>query len=76
MSEVIVRDKAEYHARTTEQMERHLAVPPWSLRQTTTADQTLCPLLVKADAESPTHLLVNRDKTLLRAARFEARRAS
>jgi L-fuculose-phosphate aldolase len=33
MSEVIVRDKAEYHARTTEQMERHLAVPPWSLPQ-------------------------------------------
>ena len=33
MSEVIVRDKTEYHARTTEQMERHLAVPPWSLRQ-------------------------------------------
>ena len=26
MSDVIVRDKAEYHARTTEQMERHLAV--------------------------------------------------
>ena len=33
MSDVIIRDKAEYHARTTEQMERHLAVPPWSLRQ-------------------------------------------
>jgi L-fuculose-phosphate aldolase len=33
MSDVIVREKAEYHARTTEQMERHLAVPPWSLRQ-------------------------------------------
>jgi L-fuculose-phosphate aldolase len=33
MSEVIVREKAEYHERTTEQMERHLAVPPWSLRQ-------------------------------------------
>jgi hypothetical protein len=26
----------------------------------TTADQTLCPLLVKADAASPTHLLANR----------------
>ena len=24
MSDVIIRDKAEYHARTTEQMERHL----------------------------------------------------
>src|SRR5215470_5250611 len=33
MSDVIIRDKAEYHARTTEQMERHLAVPTWSLRQ-------------------------------------------
>jgi L-fuculose-phosphate aldolase len=33
MSDVIIRDKAEYHARTTEQMERHLAVPSWSLRQ-------------------------------------------
>jgi L-fuculose-phosphate aldolase len=33
MSEVIVRDKAEYHSRTAEQMEHHLAVPPWSLRQ-------------------------------------------
>ena len=32
MSDVIIRDKAEYHARTTEQMERHL-LPPWSLRQ-------------------------------------------
>ena len=33
MSDVIIRDKAEYHARTGEQMERHLALPPWSLRQ-------------------------------------------
>jgi L-fuculose-phosphate aldolase len=33
MSDVIIRDKAEYHARTTDQMERHLTVPPWSLRQ-------------------------------------------
>jgi L-fuculose-phosphate aldolase len=33
MSDVIIRDKTEYHARTTEQMERHLTVPPWSLRQ-------------------------------------------
>src|SRR6195256_6907489 len=33
MSDVIIRDKSEYHARTTEQMERHLAPPPWSLRQ-------------------------------------------
>src|SRR5262245_18187922 len=33
MSDVIIRDKSEYHARTNEQMEHHLAVPPWSLRQ-------------------------------------------
>src|SRR3984893_15008776 len=33
MSNVIIRDKAQYRARTSEQMERHLAVPPWSLRQ-------------------------------------------
>jgi L-fuculose-phosphate aldolase len=33
MSDVIVREKADYHTRTTEQMERHLLVPPWSLRQ-------------------------------------------
>ena len=33
MSDVIIRDKAEYHARTSEQMERHLDPPPWSLRQ-------------------------------------------
>ena len=33
MSEVIIRDKTEYHARTSEQMERHLSLPPWSLRQ-------------------------------------------
>jgi len=33
MSDVIIRDKAEYHARTSEQMERHLDLPPWSLRQ-------------------------------------------
>jgi L-fuculose-phosphate aldolase len=33
MSDAIIRDKTEYHARTSEQMERHLAVPPWSLRQ-------------------------------------------
>ena len=32
MSEVIIRDKAEYHARTSEQMERHLPLPQWSLR--------------------------------------------
>src|SRR5262245_6400381 len=32
MSEVIIRDKSEYHARTSEQMERHLDVPPWSPR--------------------------------------------
>jgi hypothetical protein len=30
MSDVIIRDKSEYHARTSEQMERHLAVPPWA----------------------------------------------
>ena len=29
-------------------------------RLATTADQTLCPLLVKADAAFPTHLLANR----------------
>ena len=33
MSDAIIRDKTAYHARTSEQMERHLAVPPWSLRQ-------------------------------------------
>ena len=33
MSEVIIRDKTEYHARTSEQMERHLALTPWSMRQ-------------------------------------------
>jgi L-fuculose-phosphate aldolase len=33
MSDVIIRDKAEYHTRTSEQMERHLPLPPWSLRQ-------------------------------------------
>ena len=33
MSDVIIRDKAEYHARTTDQMERHLTAPPWSPRQ-------------------------------------------
>jgi L-fuculose-phosphate aldolase len=33
MSEVIIRDKAEYQSRTTDQMERHLSLPPWSLRQ-------------------------------------------
>lgn len=33
MSDVIIREKSEYHTRTAEQMERHLAVPTWSLRQ-------------------------------------------
>jgi L-fuculose-phosphate aldolase len=33
MSNVIIRDKSQYRTRTGEQMERHLAVPPWSLRQ-------------------------------------------
>src|SRR3974377_2236712 len=33
MTDAIIRDKAEYHARTTEQMERHLALPSWSVRQ-------------------------------------------
>src|SRR3977135_3400043 len=33
MSEVIIRDKAEYHARPTDEMQRHLTLPPWSLRQ-------------------------------------------
>ena len=27
MSDVIIRDKAENHTRTSDQMERHLAVP-------------------------------------------------
>ena len=33
MSEFIIRDKVEYHARTTDEMQRHLTLPPWSLRQ-------------------------------------------
>jgi L-fuculose-phosphate aldolase len=33
MSESIIRDKSDYHARTTAQMERFLAPPPWSLNQ-------------------------------------------
>jgi L-fuculose-phosphate aldolase len=33
MSNPIIRDKADYHARTAAQMERFLAAPPWSLRQ-------------------------------------------
>jgi L-fuculose-phosphate aldolase len=33
MSDVIIREKSEYHARTTDQMERHLKVPTCSLRQ-------------------------------------------
>jgi L-fuculose-phosphate aldolase len=33
MSDVIIRDKAEYHTRTIDEMERHLPLPPWSLRQ-------------------------------------------
>jgi L-fuculose-phosphate aldolase len=33
MSEAVIRSKAEYHARTTDEMERFLALPPWSLRQ-------------------------------------------
>ena len=33
MSDVIIRDKTEYHTRTTDEMERHLSLPPWSLRQ-------------------------------------------
>jgi hypothetical protein len=33
MSDVIIREKTDYHTRTTEQMERHLLVPPWSLRR-------------------------------------------
>ena len=32
MSDVIIRDKAEYHTRTTDEMERHLSLPPWSLQ--------------------------------------------
>src|ERR1700731_2472937 len=35
------------------------AVHTWHLA--TTADQTFCPLLAKADAASPTHLLDNRE---------------
>jgi L-fuculose-phosphate aldolase len=33
MSDVIIRDKSDYHTRTTQQMEQHLAMPTWSLRQ-------------------------------------------
>ena len=33
MNEAIIRDKVDYHVRTSEQMDRHLAVPPWTLRQ-------------------------------------------
>src|SRR5262252_1363637 len=33
MSQVIIRDKTEYHTRTSDEMERHLPLPPWSLRQ-------------------------------------------
>jgi L-fuculose-phosphate aldolase len=33
MSDAIIRPKRDYHARTTQEMERHLAVPTWSLRQ-------------------------------------------
>ncbi len=33
MTDAIIRPKADYHARTTAEMERHLALPPWSLRQ-------------------------------------------
>lgn len=33
MTDAIIRPKADYHTRTTEEMERHLALPPWSLRQ-------------------------------------------
>src|SRR5262249_425438 len=33
MSDVIIREKSEYPVRTTDQMERHLLVPPWSPRQ-------------------------------------------
>ena len=33
MSDAIVRPKTDYHARTSAQMEQHLALPPWSLRQ-------------------------------------------
>jgi L-fuculose-phosphate aldolase len=33
MSDVIIRDKTEYHTRTTDEMERYLSLPPWSLRQ-------------------------------------------
>jgi L-fuculose-phosphate aldolase len=31
--EAVVRDKANYHQQTTERMERHFAVPRWSVRQ-------------------------------------------
>jgi L-fuculose-phosphate aldolase len=33
MSDVIVREKSDYYARTADQMERHLSVPPWSIQQ-------------------------------------------
>ena len=28
-----VRDKSEYHRQTSERMERHFAVPDWSMRE-------------------------------------------
>jgi L-fuculose-phosphate aldolase len=33
MTDAIIRDQADYHARTMVQMERHLMLPSWSLRQ-------------------------------------------
>lgn len=30
---VVVRDKTEYHAQTTERMEKHFVVPEWTVRQ-------------------------------------------
>ena len=47
MSDVIIRDKAEYHTRTTEEMERHLAVPPWSLRNRSVQSSRLSPEIAR-----------------------------
>ncbi|MBI3515961.1 MAG: aldolase [Proteobacteria bacterium] len=33
MTDAIIRPKTDYHVRTSNEMERHLAVPTWSLRQ-------------------------------------------
>src|SRR6185437_15522293 len=30
---IVIRDKAEYHAQTTKRMEKHFVVPEWTVRQ-------------------------------------------